>query len=95
MANTTYFKLKTQEKETINATSQEILPEREHRNYLLLQNLSNQPISIAIGDGPAVLNEGIVINAGGVWEPVKAPREAVHAIAPSTNKILLVTEGES
>jgi len=93
---------------TVGATSTAVVTKKQKRKYLILQNISNEPISIKIGSA-AVANQGVMLSAdstggatpsgdGGVYEMSPAFgnlfHESVNAICASGSKSLLVTEGE-
>jgi hypothetical protein len=78
---------------TIGNTSTSVLTSNATRKYLLLQNISDEDISISF-TGSAVANTGIVIKAnGGVYElPGKfMTDQAITGICASGSKTLLVT----
>lgn len=78
---------------TIGNTSTSVLTSSATRKYLLLQNISDEDISISF-TGSAVVNTGIVIKAnGGFYElPGKfMTDQAITGICTSGSKTLLVT----
>ena len=84
----------------VGTTSTLVLNERRARAYLLIQNDSDTVIYLHFGGNPAVVNQGIRLNANGSsielkradGSVYKGPVYAIHA--GSGTKRLLVTEGD-
>lgn len=81
---------------TVGAASTEVsAPEdfAEFRTFLLLVNDSDEVIYVNVEGQPAVLHEGIRLNANGgsILFDSLVPSRGVSAICASGNKLLLVT----
>ena len=83
---------------TVGSESTPVLQANPNRKYALLVNDSDVVIYLRIGDD-AHLNRGIRLNANGGSYEMSAnignlDLRAINAIASSSNKNLLVTEGQ-
>lgn len=85
-------KIVTQTTASASGTSTKILDARTTRNYLLFQNNGATNIYLkfdAIHSG----TEGIVVIAGGVWEPIEVPRNSIWIKAASATPSYTILEG--
>jgi len=83
---------------TCGTTSVLVLPANSKRLGAVLVNDSDTVIYIYLGDGPAVVNAGIRLNAsGGAYEITSFNNPwmgQIHAICGSATKVLCITETE-
>lgn len=78
----------------VAGTEQEILAHNRHRRFALICNDSADVVYICLADKPAVVNEGIRLNAlGGSYEigSTNMYRGAVHAVS-AAGGVVTVTE---
>lgn len=76
----------------IGTDSQQILQSNASRNYLLIQNKSASSIYLVFG-GAASTFSGILIEAGGYYEPYIPPRTSVNIIGAAANLTIIAVEG--
>ena len=77
---------------TATTTSGSVLSAQPKRNYLLIQNKGT--VNVYIGIGAATTGtEGIVIPAGGNYEPFKVSGKAIFAQSASGSQPLVILEG--
>lgn len=82
-------------KTDVGATSTLVLSANAARRFLFLVNDSDEAIYVSLGS-PAVLNEGILLTAGGgalTLDIASMWLGAIYAISPSGSKNLTVSEG--
>lgn len=77
---------------TATGTSAVAVAANQNRKYLLIQNNGSASVYLK----PAVVHsgtEGIVLIAGGVWEPLSVPVDAIYAKSASGSQALVIQEG--
>ena len=77
---------------SVDTTSQQLLPANGGRNYLLIQNKSAVDVYVSFG-GKADVYNGIIIAAGGFYEPYRVPSSSVSAIATAVDSNVVIVEG--
>jgi hypothetical protein len=65
--------------------SQEVSPART-RSYLIFQNVSDTTMGIGIGAAATLDSPSILIVAGGSWEPLVPPDQAISVICATNGK---------
>lgn len=73
--------------------SAKVLNQNNLRNYLLIQNLGATNIIAKFGSAISSSNEGVVIVAGGNYEPIVAPGNSLYLKAASGSPTYVVIEG--
>ncbi len=71
--------VKEQDTVAVAGVTQELISANATRRYLIIQNLGNKAIFVAIGRDATLLD--LEISPGGNYEPVFVPREAINVIA--------------
>ena len=77
---------------TATVTSTKALSRNEARVYLLIQNTGAQTIIVKFNSVQSAL-EGIQIPAGGNYEPLIAPKDAVYVETASATSGFTIMEG--
>lgn len=73
-------------------TSGQALSLNQYRNYLLIQNRGTADIYVKANSAHAG-SEGILIVAGGSWEPLEAPIGAIFIKASTGTQSTAIVEG--
>lgn len=73
-------------------TSAKYLDSNPKRNYLLIQNNGSASVIIKFGSAHSG-SEGIVIAAGGNYEPIKPMRESLYIKSSTGTQAVVVLEG--
>jgi len=77
---------------TLGLESVQVLPANGNRTYLLIQNKSGGSIFFSFGN-KANTYDGVVIEAGGNYEPYIYPSSSLHIVASLVNSDVVVIEG--
>jgi hypothetical protein len=77
----------------VTTTSAQALAANQSRKYLLIQNKGTDSILVKFGSAHSA-SEGILISAGGYYEPFVAPIDAVFLKASSGTQTTVVVEGK-
>jgi len=77
---------------TLGTTSVQVLPANQNRTYLLIQNKAAGSIFFSFGN-KANVYDGVVIEAGGNYEPYIYPFSSLHIIAALADSDIIVIEG--
>lgn len=64
------------------AQAEMVLPDDEHRRYLLVQNNSGVVLLIGIGAAP-VAGQCLTLASGVFWEPLVTPTDSIYVLAAS------------
>ncbi len=78
---------------SITATSTKVLDANPKRNYLLIQNRGTDGIYVKFGSAHSG-TEGVVIPAGGNYEPIKPMRDSVYIKASTGTQSVTTLEGQ-
>lgn len=78
--------------ETDISTATQVLAVNTKRNYLMIHNKGSESILIKFGSTISA-SEGLLLPAGGYYEPMKAPRTSVYIKATTGTQTVLVIEG--
>ena len=73
--------------------SAQVLGQNNLRSYLIIQNTGATSIIVKLGSTISSSNEGVQIPAGGNYEPIKAPANAVFLKALSGSPTYILIEG--
>lgn len=92
-AGSFYFSVSNQAVVSVTGTSTQFLPFNARRAYLLIQNNGSDYVILKIATVQSG-TEGIIIAAGGNYEPIKAPQEAIFMMSNSGTQSVLVVEGQ-
>lgn len=65
---------------TIGANSQEFVPARPNRQYLLIANIGGNDLKVSFGK-PAAVGIGITIAAGGFYEPLRPLSTSINMLS--------------
>lgn len=80
---------------TATTTTTKVLEGTIKRNYLMIVNNGTVAVYAKVGSAQSG-NEGILIPAGGNWEPSLAPSDAIYIkSASSTSSVTLLTGKDS
>ena len=77
---------------TATGTSTLALPANSDRVYLLIQNQGTDSIIVNVG-AAQVGSNGILIPAGGNWEALRAPLDAIYLKAVTGSQAVEILEG--
>lgn len=75
------------------SSSVQLLAANQVRTYLVIQNSGTDPIIVKIGSTIAT-TEGVLIAAGGAYEPRLVPKQSVWAKATTGTQAVRVLEGQ-
>lgn len=75
------------------SVSAQALPANQVRTYLLIQNSGTDPVIVKIGSTIAT-TEGILIAAGGAYEPRLVPKQSVWLKATTGTQAVRILEGQ-
>ncbi len=75
------------------ATSAKVLNANSLRKYLLIVNKGDYAVEIKLGSSVQSGTEGIPIPAGGNYEPIQAPGNAVYAVTITGTSALTIIQG--
>lgn len=78
---------------TASTTSSKALDAQKYRKYLLIQNQGSVDIYVKFR-GASTSSEGIIISAGGNYEPERPPKEAVYIESASGTPTVWIVEGK-
>lgn len=93
MAAVEKFTVNVQSYLTATVTSAQILGTNNNRKYLLIQNTGAQSIILKF-DTVQSASEGIVISAGGNYEPISAPTDPLFIRSASGTSTYTLIEGQ-
>lgn len=74
------------------SVSVQILQANRSRNYLMVQNKSASNMWLVFNNSATVF-AGVLVEAGGFYEPYKAPWSSVHVISTAANLDGVAVEG--
>jgi hypothetical protein len=86
------FVVTSQTSGTATTTSTQILSARQDRNYLVVINNGDEDVYLKIGSIHSG-TEGILITAGGSWEPASVPIESIWIKASTGTQAYSIVEG--
>jgi hypothetical protein len=78
----------------ITATSTAIRPKNSLRTYLIIQNIGALPVVVKFGSIQDDATDGVVIPAGGNYEPFLAPANSVWIRTASSTSTVVLIEGQ-
>lgn len=78
---------------TATGTSTQVMAGNSFRSYLIIQNTGANSVSVKFGSVQAT-TEGVVIPAGGAYEPIQAPGNSVWLISLSSTSAVTLIQGQ-
>lgn len=91
-ANQTLFGAPLAVSATVTSTS--VKAKNTLRTYLLIQNTGALPVVVKFGSVQNSATDGIVIPAGGNYEPFLAPANSVWIRTASSTSTVIIVEGQ-
>lgn len=87
------YVLDSQTNFTVTTTSQQVLPVRNRRKYLFIQNQGTDDVFIQIRDSQGSTLIGKLIVPGASYEPIQVPVQNIYMIARSGSQTVFICEG--
>jgi len=78
---------------SVTTTSSQALPKNQDRKYLLILNKGSANVIVKFGSAHSA-SEGVLVPAGGNYEPFVSPIDSVYLKAASGTQTVLVIEGK-